>query len=73
MLALVPKLRTAVNEKELSPAHRPPLFPSDASAVLQKAVASTDRRIDQLAYQPKPGNGLPAKCAKRREMKGLGD
>ena len=37
MLALVPKLRAAANEKE--------------RAVLQNAVASTDRKIDELVYQ----------------------
>ena len=35
-LALVPKLRAAVSEKE--------------RAVLQNAVASTDRKIDELVY-----------------------
>ena len=36
MLALVPKLRAAKNEKE--------------RAVLQNAVDSTDRKIDNLVY-----------------------
>lgn len=36
-MALVPKLRTAASEKE--------------RAVLQNAVASTDRKIDELTYQ----------------------
>ena len=36
ILALVPKLRAATNEKE--------------RAVLQNAVASTDRKIDGLVY-----------------------
>ena len=35
--ALVPKLRAATSEKE--------------RAVLQNAVASTDRKIDELTYQ----------------------
>ena len=37
MLALVPKLRAATSEK--------------VRAVLQNAVASTDRKIDELTYQ----------------------
>ena len=37
MLAVVPKLRGAKNEKE--------------RGVLQNAVASTDRKIDELVYE----------------------
>ena len=48
----VPKLRSATSEKEHSPARRPPLFPSAASTVLQNAVASADRKIDDLVYEP---------------------